>query len=69
MILGAELHIHTDHLIITTNNTTPDCVIYWFNYIEQFKTYIHCIPGKDSVIDDMLFWLDCLEESIFSKGE
>ncbi len=27
MLLGAKLHIHTNHLNITTNNTTPDHVI------------------------------------------
>ncbi len=31
MLLGALLHIHTDHLNITTNNTTPDHVICWLN--------------------------------------
>ncbi len=24
MLIGAKLHIHTDHLNINTNNTTPD---------------------------------------------
>ncbi len=63
MLLGAVLHIHTGHLNITTNNTTPDCVIWWLNYAEQFNPYIHFIPGKDNVIAVMLPWLNCLEES------
>ncbi len=67
MLLGAVLHIHTDHLNITTNNTTPDRIICWLNYIEQFNPYIHFIPGKDNVIANTLSWLDCLEESILSK--
>ena len=54
MLLGAELHIHTDHLNITTNNTTPDRVIRWLNYIEQYNPYIHFIPGKDNVVADTL---------------
>ncbi len=33
MFLGAMLHIHTNYLNITTNNSTPDCVIWWLNYI------------------------------------
>ncbi len=58
MLLGAVLHVHTDHLNITTNNTTPDCVIHWFNYIEQFNPYIHFIPGKDNIIvGTLLAWL------------
>ncbi len=31
MLLGAVLHIYTDHPNITTNNTTPDCIICWLN--------------------------------------
>ncbi len=67
MLLGALLHIHTDQLNITTNNTTQDHVICWLNYIEQFNPYIHYLPGKDNVIANTLSWLDCLEESILFK--
>ncbi len=35
--LGALLHIHTNHLNITTNNVTPDKIIWWLIYIEQFN--------------------------------
>ncbi len=69
MILRAILHIHTNHLNITTNNTTPDRVICWLNYVEQFNPYIQFIPGKDTVIADTLSWLDHLEESVFSKDK
>ncbi len=31
MLLGELLHIPTDHLKITTNNTTPDHIICWLN--------------------------------------
>ena len=69
MLLGAVLHIHTDHLNITTNNTTPDRVIRWLNYVEQYNPYIHFIPGKDNVIADTLSRLDRLEESVLSKDK
>ncbi len=69
MLLGAVLHIHTDHLNITTNNTMPDCIIQWLNYIKQFNPYIQFIPGKGSIIADTLSWLDCLEESILSQDK
>ncbi len=52
MLLGSVLHIHTSHLDITTNNTTPDCFICWLNYVEQFNPYIQFIPHKDNVIAD-----------------
>ncbi len=69
MLLGAVLHIHTDHFNIMTNNTTPDHVIRWLNYVKQFNPYIHFIPYKDNIIADTLSWLNCLEESILSKDK
>ncbi len=68
-LLGAMLHIHTDPFNITTNNATPDCIISCLNYVEQFKLYIHFIPGKDNVITNILSWLDCLKESVHSKDK
>ncbi len=55
----AKLHIHS----IATNKTSPDCVIGWLNYVEQFNYYIDSIPAKDNAIDDTLSWLDCLDSS------
>ncbi len=69
MLLGAVLHIHTDHLNIITNNTTPDQIICWLYYFEQFNPYNHFMSGKDNIISDTLSWLDCLEESILSKDK
>ncbi len=65
--INPSIHIHTDHLNITTNNTTPDCIICWLNYIEQFNPCIHFIPSKDNGIADTLSWLDRLEEYVLSK--
>ncbi len=67
MILGAVLHIYTDHLNITTNNTTPDHIIQWLIYDELFNPYIHFIPGKDNVISQSLFLINGLEESDLPK--
>ncbi len=69
MLLGADLHIHTDHLNITTNNNTPNQVICWLNYIEQFNPYIHFIPDKDNIIANTLSQLNRLEESVLSKDK
>ncbi len=62
MLLGTVLHIHTDHLAIKTNNTTPDHVICWLNNVKQYNPYIHFIPDKDNVIANTLYWLDRHEE-------
>ncbi len=69
MLLGAVLHIHTDHLNITTNNKTPYHIICWLNYVKQFNPYIHFIPGKDNNVADTLSWFDCLEELVLSKDK
>ncbi len=69
MLLGTVLHIHTNPLNITTNNTTPDCVIHWLNYVEQFNPYIHFIPGNDNIIVDTLSWLGRLEETVILKDK
>ncbi len=67
ILLGAKLHIQPDHLNFTTNNTTPDCIICWFNYVEQYIPYIHFISGKDNVIANTLSWLNSLKESVLSR--
>ncbi len=69
MLLGAKLHIHTDHQNINTNNTTPDYIIHWFNHVEQYNLYIHFISVKDNIIADTQSWLDRLKEAFVSKGE
>ncbi len=37
---------------MTTNDTSPDQVIWWLNYVEQVNPYISFIPDKDNVITD-----------------
>ncbi len=69
MLFGAVLHINSNHLNITTNNTTPDCVISWINYVEQFNPYIHFISGKNNVIVGNLSWIDRLEEYVILKDK
>ncbi len=50
MLMGDERHICTNHLNITTIDTSPDHVIWWINYVEQYNPYIHFIHCKDNVI-------------------
>lgn len=58
MLLGAELQININHVNITTNNNTPECVICWLSYIEQYNKYIHFIPDKNKSIVKTLSHLD-----------
>ncbi len=73
--------LNTDHLKITPNNTTLDCINCWFNYAEQFNIYINFIPGKtmslpthtlSSIASKNLFFLktnSCLNSKIPSPKE
>ncbi len=67
MLLGAKLHILNDHLNITTNNTTPDCII-------------HCLCWEIQPLHTLYPWQrKCcywhailalyLDKSVLSKGE
>ncbi len=69
MLLGAMLHFHTNHLNITSNNSTSDHIICWLNYVKQFNPYTLYIPGKDNVIANTLSQHDCLEEFVLSKDK
>ncbi len=64
---GTMLHIYTNHLNITTNNPTPDCITHWLNYVEQLNSEIHFILGKDNFITNTLFGLVYLKESVLLK--
>ena len=54
MLLGAELHIHTDHRNLTFTNLTSQRVLCWRLYIEEFTPTFHFIQGTDNTIADAL---------------
>ncbi len=57
VLLSSELHIHTDHLNITIDNTSPNFIIHWLDHIQQFNTYIYWIPGEENVVAN----ISCLD--------
>ncbi len=57
ILLGAELHIHTEHCNIITDIITPEHVIYWFHHNEQFNHCLSFILGKDVFVAGTLSWL------------
>ncbi|KAJ8558974.1 hypothetical protein ON010_g8474 [Phytophthora cinnamomi] len=54
MLLGQELHIHTDHLNLTYGTFNNIQMMHWRLEIEEFGPRLHYIKGKNNVVADAL---------------
>ncbi|OWZ14800.1 LOW QUALITY PROTEIN: Pol Polyprotein [Phytophthora megakarya] len=54
MLLGQELHLHTDHLNFTYSTFHDVHRMRWRLEIEEFSPIFHYIPGSNNVVTDAL---------------
>ncbi len=57
MLLGAEVHIYTDHKNILNVGNLSEQWLHWISYVDEYGPKIHCIEGPCNVIADTFSWL------------
>jgi hypothetical protein len=59
MLLGAELHIYTDHKNILHVGNSSERQLRWISYVAEYGRNLHYIEGPRNVIADTFLRLSC----------
>ncbi len=57
MLLGADIHVFTDHKNMTFDTLKTQCVLRWWTEIEKFSPILHYIEGPCNILSNNLSWL------------
>jgi hypothetical protein len=69
MLLGAVIHIHTDHKNFMFNkDIKTQRVLCWPTKIEEFSPYVHYIQGEKNILADQLSCPEILPTPRLSSG-
>jgi hypothetical protein len=52
MLLGAELHIHTDHKNILNVGDSSERCLRWISYVDEYSPTLHYVEGPCNLIAD-----------------
>jgi hypothetical protein len=50
MLLGAELHVHTDHKNILNVGDSSEQRLRWISYVDEYSSTLHNVEGPHNVI-------------------
>jgi len=54
MLIGADLHIHTDHKNILNVGNSSERHLRWISYVDEYGPTLHYVEGPLNVIADTL---------------
>ena len=52
MLLGAELHVHTNHTHILNIGDSSQRRLHWISYVDEYGPELHYVEGPLNVIAD-----------------
>jgi hypothetical protein len=59
MLLGVELHVHTEHKKILSIGDSSQQHLCWISYVDEYGPEIHYVEGPRNVIADTFSRLLC----------